>query len=246
MKLYPTNFLRGRSLHATDGEIGQCTDFLFDDFHYTIRYLVVDTSKWLPGRKVVISPAAVDHQALLNRDGNIRVRLTREQIQDSPSLDEHLPVSMKVEAHLSTYYGWPVYWSGPYPWGLSEAVPAIGINEHALAAEIDAIENDDSRLRSAIEVMNYHIQTLDGELGHVEDFAFGLPDWRIKYMILDTRNWLPGRKLAIPPEWITEIDATTNTARVNHTRQSLTDCPEIDPHSILSDAQVEELEQQFT
>ena len=43
-------------LRALDGGIGRCKDFLFDDKTWTIRYMVADTRKWLPGRKVFISP----------------------------------------------------------------------------------------------------------------------------------------------------------------------------------------------
>jgi hypothetical protein len=52
------NGLKGFVIAAIDGEIGQCKDFLFDDRHWAIRYMVVDTRKWLPGRKVLVSEDA--------------------------------------------------------------------------------------------------------------------------------------------------------------------------------------------
>ncbi len=40
--------LNGSTIHAVDGEIGQVTDVYFDDRHWTIRFMVVDISPWVP------------------------------------------------------------------------------------------------------------------------------------------------------------------------------------------------------
>ena len=48
--------IKGYVLGAQDGDIGRCHDFLFDDKNWAVRYIVADTKKWLPGRKVLISP----------------------------------------------------------------------------------------------------------------------------------------------------------------------------------------------
>ena len=52
--------MEGYVLRATDGDIGRCKDFLFDDEFWTVRYMVADTRKWLPGRKVLISPISLE------------------------------------------------------------------------------------------------------------------------------------------------------------------------------------------
>jgi hypothetical protein len=46
--------LQKYSILAADGAIGDSKDFYFDDQAWAVRYLVVDTSVWLPGRKVLI------------------------------------------------------------------------------------------------------------------------------------------------------------------------------------------------
>ncbi len=51
--------LTGYSIGAKDGDIGSVEDLLFDDKLWTVRYLVADTAKWLPGRRVVLSPMAL-------------------------------------------------------------------------------------------------------------------------------------------------------------------------------------------
>src|SRR5256885_17215081 len=50
--------LLGFTIHAADGDIGRVHDLYFDDRRWTVRYLVVDTRHWLPGRRVLLSPAA--------------------------------------------------------------------------------------------------------------------------------------------------------------------------------------------
>ena len=102
-------------LAAEDGEIGRCSDFLFDDRHWTTRYMVADTARWLPGRKVLVSPIALGEPEWRSR--LFPVRLTKEQIEDAPGLNEDAPVSRQYEIHWTRYYGWPYYWSGMGGWG---------------------------------------------------------------------------------------------------------------------------------
>ena len=45
------NNLIGYSIRALDGELGKVSEFYFDDFTWSIRYLVVDTGNWLSDGK---------------------------------------------------------------------------------------------------------------------------------------------------------------------------------------------------
>ena len=102
--------LYGAKLGASDGEIGQVKDFYFDDQNWAVRYVVADTGSWLAGRKVLISPHAFGS---LHRAGKLLlVNLTRKQIEDSPSIESHKPVSRQYEEEYYRYYGWPYYWQG--------------------------------------------------------------------------------------------------------------------------------------
>ena len=108
--------LNGYSIQNTNAEtIGKVKDIYFDDRHWTVRYLVANTGKWLTGRKVLLSPYAL---VAVNTDHeNIVADLTKKQIEDSPSLDSDKPVSKQFESDYYGYYGWPNYWYGPYSWG---------------------------------------------------------------------------------------------------------------------------------
>ena len=126
--------LTGYSLLASDGEIGRCQDFLFDDRDHAIRYMVAKTAKWLPGRKVVISPVFLDQPNDDNRQ--LPLRLTRKQIEESPPLDEHAPVSRQYELQFHEYYVLPFYWTGPGPWTVHPD------DDHALEPVEDASAED--------------------------------------------------------------------------------------------------------
>src|ERR1035437_6817696 len=102
--------LYGAKLGASDGEIGHAKDFYFDDQNWVVRYLVVDTGSWLSGRKVLISPHAFG--SLHEARKLMQVNLTRKQIEKSPLIESHKPVSRQYEEEYFRYYGWPYHWQG--------------------------------------------------------------------------------------------------------------------------------------
>ena len=108
--------LYGKKLRASDGEIGQVKDFYFDDQNWAVRYVVADTGSWLTGLQVLISPHAFGS---LHQAGSVlSVNLTRNQIENSPSIESHMPVSRQYEEDHYQYYGWPSYWQGDGLWGM--------------------------------------------------------------------------------------------------------------------------------
>jgi hypothetical protein len=63
----------------------------------------------------------------------------------------------------------------------------------------------DPHLRSTDEVTGYHLVALDGEIGHVDDFIIDDETWAIRYLVVATRNWWPGKKVLISPKWIESV-----------------------------------------
>jgi hypothetical protein len=82
--LHKTSKLQGFHLHAIDGEIGHIDDFLVDP-SWKVTYVVVDTSNWVGGKSVLISPSAIEKVDAEKQE--IRVRLTRKEVETSPSVD---------------------------------------------------------------------------------------------------------------------------------------------------------------
>jgi hypothetical protein len=224
--------LRGYTLQASDGELGTVKDVFFDDGQWTLRYFVVDTGSWLPGRKVLISPSSVGEPDWENR--LLPVLLTTQQIKDAPSISSDAPVSRQHESRLAGYYGWPMYWS-------PVAVPSVGMmparvvpqNPGNISPRMEPTEGEggteEPDLRSVEEVTGYHIEADDGEIGHVEEFLADPDGWIIRYMVVDTRNWLPGRKVLLSPDWVQSLVWEDGKVRVGLHRETIQQSPEYDP-----------------
>ena len=220
--------MRGYAIRATDGVIGTANDFYFDDEHWGIRYVVVDTGHWLSGRKVLISPIAIgppDWAAQV-----LPVSLTKARVEHSPDIDTRRPVSRQHEAEYFGYFGYPYYWAGTGRWGMGAypgSLTAGGIDESLKAqrAQLERAPADDCHLRSCNAVMGHHIQATDGAIGHVEDLLVDDHAWAIRYLIVDTSNWWGGRRVLVAPEWITDVSWSEGTVSVNLTRQAVKDAP---------------------
>ncbi|MBM4025242.1 MAG: PRC-barrel domain containing protein [Planctomycetes bacterium] len=217
--------LRGFTIGATDGRIGEVHAFLFDSRNWTVRYLVVDTGKWLPGRKVLIAPSALG--PLDWQGGVLHVNLTQEQVRNSPDIDTDKPVSRQREAELHRYYGWTPYWGTGYGIG---GMPPAGY-PHTLADRQTAVleaERPETTLRSTRAVKGYRIRATDDEIGAVDDFIVD-DEGGIRYLVVDTGKWLAKRKVLIPPAWVTDIRWEEQKVWVDVPRQTIKDSPPYDP-----------------
>jgi hypothetical protein len=231
--------LRGYVLSGRDGEIGRSKDFLFDDALWVVRYMVADTGKWLPGRRVLISPVALGRSDWTNR--RLAVDLTRESIKQSPSIERDAPVSRLYEKRLFRHYGWPIYWGGGGVWGAYQLPRELAAERPLAEIPDDPDDPERSHLRSVKEVTGYRIQATDGEIGHVEDFIADDSTWAVLFMVVDTRNWLPGRKVLVAPHWIQSVDWAESTVGVEMTRQRVKESPVFDPSEPVNRDYVERL-----
>jgi hypothetical protein len=228
--LFSATELDGARLAAIDGAIGEVEDLFFDDQHWTVRYLVVDTGGWLSGRHVLISPGCV--RDVDRASDRVIVVLTREQVERSPDVDTHQPISRRQEARLLAHYGMTPYWLGPLAWGpvpLPPAPePASSIDQEILAR----LEQEDAahaHLHAAADVVGYRIQARDGELGHVDGFLIDDQAWTIRWLVVDTGTWLTGRKVLVAPEWVDEVAWMNRAVRVALSREQIERAPVYDP-----------------
>ncbi len=218
---------------ADEGEVGKVKEVYFDDEQWVVRYLVVDTGGWLGGRSVLISPYAVQsidwpHHALF-------VNLTRNQVQGSPGIDTDKPVSRQQETEYHRYYGYPQYWESAtfWAWGAMPVVtapdPQIRQEEEARRQTEARRAGADAHLRSSKVVLGYRIEASDDSIGHVADFLFDEKTWAIRYLIVDTRNWLQGKDVLVSPEWIGAVSWSERTLSVALKRAEIEQSPEYDP-----------------
>ena len=227
--LFKAKTLKGSKLDSLDGEIGEIKEFYFDDRHWTIRYLVADTGNWLTDRQVLISPYVL--KAVIRGDEHIEVELTKQQIEDSPSWQSDKPVSRQFEESYYGYYGWPMYWYGPAMWGYYP----YPIRDREQRKEPTQGEKEwDHDLRSTHDVSGHHIQAADGEIGHVEDFIIDDETWAIRYLVVGTRNWWPGKKVLVSPQWIERVSWSESKVFVNLPRETIKQSPEYTEESLLT------------
>ena len=235
--------LKNYKLNSLDGEIGKVKEFYFDDEHWTIRYLIADTGNWLTGRKVLISPNSI--VSINKEEEYISINLTKSQIENSPSLDSDKPVSGQFQEKFYGYFNLPMYWGGiqtggtaPQTGGAVAPFPLIKLeNDNKEVTEATIAENNnewDPHLRSTHKVSGYNIQAMDGKIGHVDDFIIDDETWEIRYLIIDTQNWMPGKKILLPPQWIDLISWSDSNVLVNIQSEDIKQSPEYTEESILN------------
>jgi PRC-barrel domain len=219
----------GYTIRATDGEIGQAHDLYFDDQAWTVRYLVVDTGNWLSGRRVLLSTACLGQPDWKQRI--FPVMQTQYQIEHSPHVDTDKPVSRQKEEELARYYGWTPYW------GMSD--PLLGAGGAIAWAPMNVQTAQDSNepqgnphLRSAREVMGYHIQAVEDLAGYVDDFVISSESWVIRYIIVDTGSWLPGKKVQFAPQWVSKVNWAERKVHVALAQETVRSCAEFDPNAL--------------
>jgi len=72
-----------------------------------------------------------------------------------------------------------------------------------IVEELQAQDWEENHLRSYKEFKGYDIEASDGKIGHVEDFILKDKTWALRYVVVDTLNWLPGgKKVILSLNWV--------------------------------------------
>jgi hypothetical protein len=202
----------------------------FNDETWTVKYVVVDIGKWLSGRQVLISPTSIlevnpNHKTL-------NLALTKDQIEKSDDISRHKTVARQHPTDYSILFGWPLSPGLLVP-NLTRVHAtggnvAIGSGPDRSATSPSDEEND-SHLRSTDVVGAYHIMARDSEIGHVEDFIVDDQTWAIRYAVVDTKNWWPGKKVLLPTEGVLWVSWAESNTYVSPPRDIIATAPEFDP-----------------
>ena len=220
--LFAVTGLHGCPVEAGDGHIGAIEFFLFNDPSWKVRWMVVDTGHWLPGRQVLIHPSAIAPLDLtlpakrvlpMMSMGDtlvVSVQLTKQQIEASPEAREDQPVTKQMETDL--------YESLIFP------------RPQRVRADAESHRADgDPHLQSVASVNGYHVHATDGDLGHVENFLADDADWDIRYLVIATRNWWPGKPVQLALVYGDGNRLVRTSINVNVTRDQVKSSPAPDP-----------------
>ncbi|OZU87881.1 hypothetical protein CIL03_14350 [Virgibacillus indicus] len=191
---YLTSDLKTYNIHASDGEMGKVKDLYFDDNKWAIRYAVIDTRKWLPGRRVLLSPSSF--LTLNEADKFLEVKYDKETIRNSPSIPDESFITKDVENSLVGYYGWTKYWTGNMLWGPND-YPMEEFKKHEDVqlrdAPVDSGLNYD--LRSEDETFGFKVHANDGKIGTVADMIYDDENWKLRYIIVQSSESMTEEQL---------------------------------------------------
>jgi hypothetical protein len=219
----------GHRLHAVDGEIGRATDFLLDERGWFLRYMVVETGRWLANRRVLISPMGLSKAEWTSR--RLVLEGTREQVKNAPVLAEDGALPHQHEIELSRHYGWSLSGFG--------ALPPSG--ETTPVPELSPAPPAEPGLHSITEALGFALNATDGSVGHVEDFIVDDDTWTLPYLVVDSRNWLSGRKVLVPTERVGQIDWVDRRVDVLLPSWEIEESPEFDPTAPVYERRDEQL-----
>lgn len=219
-----TKDLYGAKLAASDGDIGHVKDFYFDDKTWVARYMVADTGTWLSGRLVLLAPHSFGH---FDKDhGVFHIKLTKAQIEGSPAIEEHRPVSRQYEVDYYRYYCWPEYWNGGAAWGPYAFPIAVAPRQPDIAEQFHPSPGDDKHLRSAKAVAGYAIQSADGPIGEVAGMMIDDGNWAVRDFVVNAGHWYSGKEIVIPTKFVEGISFEDSKVVVNLTKAEIRDTAE--------------------
>ncbi len=245
----------GYTIATTEGHLGTVNDILFEDANWTVRWLVVDTGHWMPGRKVLLPVSALGEPDRIQR--MFPTGLSIAQVKDGPDFDSDKSVSRQHETNIYEFYGLEPYWGGGlYPLSNAMAVPFLAppppeLHRPFAADGLAAPDPEpseagaDPHLRSATAVIGYHIHATDGEIGHAADFLIDNSTWSISFIRVDTRNWWPGELVLIAPASVTSIDWALHLINLNVDREKVKGSPHYDPSITVDGAYASRLQSYY-
>lgn len=225
--------LAGYAVRASDGEIGQVSELYFDDASWEVRYVVVDTARWLPGRKVLLPAAAVT--GVRPDRGVVDVALTRDQVRRGPPRESDLPIVLQRRAERRARHNWAIDLAG-------EALAAV---PEAFAAPAFEPVNDggrpfDPHLRTTRVVVGLRLLSGADGVGIVDDLIVDEETWTVRYAVIRVAG---GRRVLLLPQFVREIRIEESAAVTDLPAHAVSECPTLDPATMLTcryEAEVED------
>jgi hypothetical protein len=172
----------------------------------------------------------------------VLVRLTAQQIEANPEEREDEPVTWQMEQRLYDYYRLDPLW-GALSFGADALVPHPSGQPHP--PEIAEDPPGDLHLGSVADVKGYAVHTTDGDLGHVESVLAEDAKWDLRYFVVATRNWLPGKLVELATFAVSGVDWVERRVNVNVTRDQVRSAPAFDPVTIADEVIQEQLHRHF-
>lgn len=212
-------------VEATDGIVGTLDDFLLDDRTWAIRYAVINTGNWLPGRKVLMAREGFGEPDWPSH--SVPLRASKAEIEAAPSLAEDRPVSRQYEESLYEHYHWAPYWAPGLAGGM--AMPISTKEAAESTPRPDEVKQGDPHLRSFKELLGYAIMAGGEKAGRLDNFMCLDESWEIPFLVASVGGWFHRDSLMVPTNRITEVSFVAREIALDVKRDELDNLPEYDP-----------------
>jgi len=224
--LWNASALNGYTIVAADGQIGKVAGLMYDESDWAIRWLVADTGDWLSGRRMLLPAAALGQPD--PETHCLPVDLTMRQVEESPDIDDSLPLSRESEAMVRVHYD-PSHRPDRPQWGGIAEKPsdmfAPGAPWPSTAAAEPEARQRETGVHSLSEVTGDSIEAADGDVGHADDFLIDTALWQVRYLTVHKSTWWTEEKRLISPLSIDWIDRVRSIVHLHVTCQKVKDSP---------------------
>ncbi|WP_417310421.1 PRC-barrel domain-containing protein [Devosia sp.] len=218
---------------ASDGRVGMVADFIFSDRDWHVPWAVIDTGDWLAGHQVLLPTAKLGKPDAESQ--SISVGLSRADVENSPVLG---PEDGQAADGANAQYGISPYLSAGYlaeyraPFGTAPFAIA-GSQDHLRTRANDAFDSQNPTLRSVRVLHGFHVDSRDGSIGHIEEFIIDDSTWQVRFFVVGTRDWWPGKRVLISPRSLLKIDWQEKVIALDVDRQLVKDAPAYDPQTMM-------------
>ncbi|MCB9091456.1 MAG: PRC-barrel domain-containing protein [Halobacteriovoraceae bacterium] len=211
MDIITTKELLKFNILCKDEPLGKVEDLYFDKNSFYLRYLLVNTEHFVLKDYVLVSPISFSEIDLENK--TITLSVTKERLENTPTLNNRDKISIIYEEHYNQYFGWPFYWTGSVsPWDVGPY--GIPWNYYTDNSEIKNLQKKSTQhdklkdqLYSALDMHSFsiHAEHSKGNFGHIQGFLINSSTMAIDYIIVDTIKYIPSKLVVLRPEWIQDV-----------------------------------------
>jgi hypothetical protein len=86
LHLRSTKTIMGYHVHASDGDFGHVSDFIFDDANWQIMYMVVNSHNWFGGKQFLIETGTI--KEIQWENSKVILNIPINAIKEGPLFDE--------------------------------------------------------------------------------------------------------------------------------------------------------------
>lgn len=233
--------LTGYEVHSRDGIVGFANDFLFDQKNWSIAYIVDKSSRGIGKGKEVLLASKLIKKVDLELE-NIQLDVDSEQIRKSPHIkvsevlnpEQHLPSEVNTViirsdiinnmniARMQDYVNKKRYTKN----ATLNSEDLLHVDARLKKAMLIQQESEEVRsLQSAVRTLGFRISSRNGEHGYMQDLVVNDDDWSVKFLVINTKRNLSGKKILVSPESVDWVSWRKKHVSIDLEKEKLSGCP---------------------